>query len=146
VTAGTAVFRLLTCAVLAAATLHAAPTDDEVAARRTALEVAGAFGNDGFKLRDGNWTGVVEIGKPKVIQVNLYAGNQYWFTLGAVPAAKKLRVTIYDEAGKSVEIDPYEEASVAAAGFSPITSGSFYIKVEETEGAAAAFCLVYSYK
>jgi hypothetical protein len=126
--------------------LQAAPTDDEVAARRTALDVAGAFGNDGFKLRDGNWTGIVEIGKPRIIQVNLYAGNQYWFTLGSVPAAKKLVVTVYDEAGKLLESDPYQEASVAAAGFSPATSGSYYVKVEETEGTAAAFCLVYSYK
>lgn len=133
-------------AALATAAAFAAPTDDEVAARRTALEVAGAFGNDGFKLRDGNWTGMVEIGKPKVIQVNLYAGNQYWFTLGSVPAAKKVLVTIFDEAGKPVETDPYSEASVAAAGFSPATSGSYYVKVEETEGTAAAFCLVYSYK
>jgi hypothetical protein len=137
----------LACAALAAAPLHAAPTDDEVAARRKALDVAGAFGNDGFKLRDGSWTGTLEIGKPKVLQVNLYAGNQYWFTLGSVPAAKKVKVTIYDEAGGPVEFDPYdEEASVAAAGFSPATSGSFYIKVEEIEGTAAAFCLVYSYK
>lgn len=136
----------LACAALATAAVCAAPTDNEVAARRTALEIAGAFGNDGFKLRDGNWTGLLEVGKPKVIQVNLYAGNQYWFTLGSVPAAKKVAVTIYDEAGKAVEIDPYEEGSVAAAGFSPATSGSFYIKVEEVEGAPAAFCLVYSYK
>lgn len=134
------------CAALVAAPLHAAPTNDEVAARRLALEVAGAFGNDGFKLRDGNWTGIVEVGKPKIIQVNLYAGNQYWFTLGAIPAAKKVQVTVYDETGKLVESDPYQEVSVAAAGFSPETSGSFYIKVEETEGTPAAFCLVYSYK
>jgi hypothetical protein len=134
------------CAALAVAPLHAAPTDDEVAARRTALDVAGAFGNDGFKLRDGNWTGIVEIGKPKIIQVNLYAGNQYWFTLGSVPAAKKLVVTVYDETGKPMESDPYQEVSVAAVGFSPTASGSYYVKVEETEGTAAAFCLVYSYK
>lgn len=139
-------FLSLAVAALATASVLAAPTDDEVAARRTALEVAGAFGNDGFKLRDGNWTGMIEIGKPKVIQVNLYAGNQYWFTLGSVPAAKKVKVTVYDEGGKPVEIDPYEEASVAAAGFSPETSGSFYVKVEEIEGTPAAFCLVYSYK
>jgi len=135
----------LACAALASAPLRAA-SDDEVAARRTALEVAGAFTNDGFKLRDGNWTGVVEIGKPMVIQVNLYAGNQYWFTLGSVPAAKKLLVTVYDETGQAMEVDPYQEASVAAAGFSPQASGSYYVKVEEIEGTAAAFCLIYSYK
>lgn len=135
----------LACAALIAGPLRAA-NDAEVEARRVALDVAGAFTNDGFKLRDGNWTGAVEVGKPKFIQVNLYAGNQYWFTVGATAPAKKVAVTIYDEAGKPLEIDVYQEASVAAAGFSPQASGAYYVKVEQTEGAAAAFCLVYSYK
>lgn len=132
-------------AALAAVQLHAA-SDDEVAARRTALDVAGAFTEEGFKLRDGNWSGAVAVGKAQIIQVNLYAGNRSWFTLGATPAATKVAVTIYDESGKPVEIDVYHETSVAAAGFSPEASGAYYIKIEETEGAPAAFCLVYSYK
>ena len=32
---------------------NAGETDPEVAARRVALDLAGAFSNDGFKLRDG---------------------------------------------------------------------------------------------
>jgi hypothetical protein len=136
----------LALAALAAAPLHAAPSDDEVAARKLAGEIAGAFTNEGFKLRDGNWTGVIEVGKPKIIQVNLYAGNQYWFTLGSVGAAKKVSVTIYDETGKPVEIDPFQDVSVAAAGFSPQASGAYYVKVQEIEGTKAAFCLIYSYK
>src|SRR5438445_11097980 len=41
--------------LLAAFALRAA-TDDEVAARKTVLDLATAFSNDGFKLRDGNFT------------------------------------------------------------------------------------------
>jgi hypothetical protein len=55
-------------------------------------------------------------------------------------------VTIYDETGKPVESDPYQEVSVAAAGYSPQNSGSYFVKVEEVEGTPAAFCLIYSYK
>ena len=139
-------FLSLAAASLAIAPLHAAPSDDEVVSRRVALDLAGAFANDGFKLRDGNWTGVLEVGKSKIVEVNLYAGNQYWFTLGSVPAAKKLEITVYDESGKPVEVDPYQENSVAAAGFSPQASGVYYVKVSELEGAKAAFCLIYSYK
>jgi len=136
----------LAAASLATAILHAAPSDGEVAARRIALQTAGAFTNEGFKLRDGNWTGIIEVGKPMIIQVNLYAGNQYWFTLGSVDAAKKLEVTLYDEAGKPLEVDPYQEGPVAAAGYEAKTSGVYYVKVSELEGAKAAFCLIYSYK
>jgi len=135
----------LVCALFTAAALHAA-SDGEVAARRTALDIAGAFTNDGFKLRDGSWAGNFAPGKPKLLQVNLYAGNQYWFTLGATPPAKKVLITIFDETGKAVESDPFQDTSVAAAGFSPQNSGTFFIKVEIVDGAAADFCLVYSYK
>ena len=138
-------FTLALAAASAAAPLRAA-SDDEVNARKLALEVAGAFINDGFKLRDGNWGGKFEPGKPALIQVNLYAGNQYWFTVGATEAAKKVAVTVFDENGKPVVTDPYADTSVAAAGFAPKNSGPYYIKVEVVDGKPAAFCLVYLYR
>ena len=52
-------------AILAALALSApalAETDQEVAAREVALELAGAFANDGFKLRDGHWAGTLAPG------------------------------------------------------------------------------------
>jgi hypothetical protein len=137
--------RLLFILALAASPLHAA-TDDEVASRKLALEVAGAFSNDGFKLRDGNWCGKFEPGKPALIQVNLYAGNQYWFTVGSTEAAKKIAVTVFDETGKPVATEPYADTSVAAAGFAPKNSGPYYVRLDLTEGAASAFCLIYSYR
>jgi len=121
-------------------------TDGETEARRVALDLAGAFSNDGFKLRDGVWLGPLEPGKPRMVQVNLYAGNEYWFALGATNKAKKLAVTVYDETGKAVECEPYQEAATAAAGFSPDASGPYYVKIELAEGDAASFCLVYCYK
>jgi hypothetical protein len=123
-----------------------ADTDDEVAARNVATGVAGAFTNGGFKLRDGHWTGRLQAGKSQVIQVNLYAGNQYWFSLGATPSAKRLSIAIYDEAGRPLASEPYAEDGKAAAGFSPAASGSYFVKVSEKEGGPAAFCLIYSYK
>jgi hypothetical protein len=121
-------------------------SDDEVTARKNALDLAGAFSNDGFKIRDGSWIGQIAAGKTSVIQVNLYAGNEYWFSLGATPGAKKVNVSVYDEAGEPVEYEPYSEGPTAAAGFAPEASGPYYIKVEELEGEPASFCLLYSYK
>lgn len=124
----------------------AGPTNDQVLARKTALDLAGAFSNDGFKLRDGHWDGQIAPGKSHVVQVNLYTGNEYWFCLGATEAAKKLAVTVFDEGGKPVEFEPYTDSHTAAAGFSPTVSGAYYIKIEELEGGPASFCLLYSYK
>ena len=123
-----------------------AATDDEVSARKVVQELAGAFANDGFKVRDGNWTGAIQPGDSQLIQVNLYAGNQYWFSAGATDKAKKLLVTVFDETGKQVEVDNYQSGPTAAAGFSPESSGSYYVRVQEVEGGPASFCLIYSYK
>jgi hypothetical protein len=123
-----------------------APSNDEVEARKRALELAGAFTNEGFKIRDGNWCGAIKSGAGKLIQVNLYAGNQYWFSAAATDGAKKLQVTVYDEAGAPQTSEPYQEGGTAAAGFAPTASGAYYVKVEELEGEAASFCLLCSYK
>lgn len=140
---------ILYCAIAFAIALQpcaAAPTDEEVQARKIALDLAGAFSNDGFKLRDGHWCGQLAPGKDQLVQVNLYAGNEYWFSVGATASAKKLVVSVFDELGHSVEVEPYAEGQTAAAGFAPSTSGPYYIKVGSQEGAAATFCLIYSYK
>lgn len=136
---------LLLIALLLAGPLQAA-TDDEVTARKTAFELAGAFSNDGFKLRDGNFSGAIHPKESILVQVNLYAGNQYWFCAGATDKAKKLLVTVYDENGQLVESESYQDGVKAAAGFSPTVSGAYIIKVQEVEGDPASFCLLYSYK
>lgn len=123
-----------------------AASNDEVEAEKIASAVAGAFSNDGFKLRDGRWTGALASGKQQFIQVNLYAGNEYWFSLGATGKAKKVAVTVFDETGTAIECEPYEKDATAAAGFAPGVSGPYYIRVELVEGDAATFCLLYSYK
>lgn len=136
----------LLLAATAASNLRAAETDDQAAARKVALELAGAFANDGFKLRDGHWKGALAVGIPLLVQVNLYAGNQYWFSVGATPQAKKLTVLVFDETGAPVSTEPYAGEASAAAGFAPTASGPYYLKITETEGEPATFCLLYSYK
>ncbi len=133
-------------AILLSGSLRAAETDDQAAARKAAFDVAGAFTNEGFKLRDGHWKGALELGKPQLVQVNLFAGNQYWFVVGATPQAKKVTLTVYDETGAPVATDPYSGDSTAAAGFAPTVSGSYYLKIAELEGDPATFCVLYSYK
>ena len=47
---------------------------------RLRRELAGAWTNDGFKLRDGHIAGSLKVGESKLVRVNLFAGNHYWFT------------------------------------------------------------------
>ena len=132
--------------VSAIAPLRSAETDSQVNARRVALDLAGAFSNDGFKIRDGYWSGPVKQGEQALVAVNLYAGNQYWFSVGADEQVKKVAVQVFDEHGKQMETESFEDDDKAAAGFSPNVSGQYLVAISANEGEAGALCLVYSYK
>jgi hypothetical protein len=136
----------LALALTGGAVSAAAESDQEVEAHKAVLDLAGAFSNDGFKMRDGHWSGSIKPNEHALIAVNLYAGNQYWFSVGATNPAKKIEVVVYDETGKLVTTESYNEGERAAAGFSPTNSGQYYVSIGLLEGGESSFCLVYSYK
>jgi len=123
-----------------------ADTDAEVRARKDALELAGAFTNDGFNIRDGHWCGVLKPHDHTLIALNLYSGNQYWFSVGTVEPIKKVAITVFDETGKQVTTEPYSNEEKAAAGFAPRNSGQYFVAIDLVEGQEGSCCLVYSYK
>jgi hypothetical protein len=123
-----------------------AETDQEVAARSVAFDIAGAFSNDGFKLRDGHWVGTFAPNESKIFAVNLYAGDQYWFSVGAPAPAKHLTIEAFDETGAPVTTEKYSADGKAAAGLSVANSGQYFIRVRLEESAPAAVCFIYSYK
>jgi hypothetical protein len=135
---------LATCLALSCRCL--ADTDDQVSTRSDVIDFAGAFQNDGFKIRDGNFFGKVSKDHPQVVAVNLYSGNAYWFTVSTGQKVEKLKVSLFDDTGKPVSYLPYESDTRAAAGFSPNASGLYYVKVALEEGQPVSFCLIYSYK
>lgn len=123
-----------------------AQTDEEVEAHKLVLDLTGAFSNDGFKLRDGHWTGTIKPQERTLVAVNLYAGNQYWFSAAANTKAKKISVDVYDEGGKPMTVETYNSGDKASAGFSPTNSGQYFVALGLLEGEPTTFCLVYSYK
>ena len=142
-------FWLLTGAVQAQETPAKAPTETpetDISARSRALDLAGAFSNDGYKIRDGFWKGALEPDRPKFLEVNLFSGNEYWFSGAAVPPARQIGIQIYDAKGQPVKIQTYEDGPVAAAGFVPEESGQYFVGIRLLSGEKSEFCLLYSYK
>lgn len=123
-----------------------AQSDEETASRKAALDLAGAFSNDGFKIRDGNYTATLTKGAPQIVEVNLYAGNAYWFIAASGNDTTKLAISVYDETGKALKVQRYGDGPRAAANLCPQVSGPYYLYVAEAAGAPATFCLTYSYK
>lgn len=130
----------------ASAQTESAVPDPVFTARTRALDLAGAFANDGYKLRDGYWA--VAAGEPvPLLKVFLFAGNFYWFTAATSEAADApgaLRVQLFNAAGELVEAQSYEDQGLFALGVSPGETGAYYLRV--LPPAAKAFALVYSYK
>jgi hypothetical protein len=118
----------------------------DVSARSKALELAGAFSNDGYKIRDGYWPGEIEPNRPQFLEVNLFTGNEYWFSAAVTPPGRKITVSVFDENGNPLEYQTHEDGQVAAAGFVPEVSGRYFIKISLLEGDKSQFCLLYSYK
>ncbi|MEO6848234.1 MAG: hypothetical protein ABI443_11280 [Chthoniobacterales bacterium] len=156
--AGSALQSQSTKPVAPAPTATVAPTASPDAAaesnidpRSKALELAGAFTNDGFKIRDGYFTGTIDAKKPQIFALNLSAGNQYWFCVGAVPADQKLTVSVYDENGKKVDSEKYQDLSMAAAGIVAENSGRYFVYVAledapKAEAQKAEYSFLYTYK
>ncbi len=140
----------LSCAAVltlaAARTFAGTDTDAETTARISALDVAGAFSNDGFKIRDGHWAGTL---KPKekaiFMTVNLYAGNQYFFAMGTQTDAR-VALAVYDESGKKVSTETWMDGNKFATSVAPSASGPYYVSLRLPEGDPATFCLLYCYK
>ena len=122
--------------------------------RRLALETAGAFENDGFRVRDGEWSGTLSKGMPLFLQVTLFAGENYWFVAASKATGALLRVTVYDASGKPVKSELWHNAANAegtrsATGVAPTQSGKYFIGVEgkgSPSGQPLDFSLVYCYK
>ncbi len=123
-----------------------AATPDDVGTRSKVLELAGAFSNDGYRIRDGFWTGDIEKGRPRFLEVNLFAGNEYWFCAAAAQSARKIAVSLFSADGKPADFQTYHDGPVAAAGAEPEISGKYFVKLELLEGDKSPFCLLYTYK
>lgn len=116
-----------------------------VSLRARLLDFCGALGNEGFKLRDGVWSGRLEAGAPQRLAVNLFAGNQYWFCAAVPGEARGLKIGIYDAEGNPLETSSHDAPGVTAAGVTAAATGEHFVVVESPAGASD-FCLVYLFK
>jgi len=114
--------------------------------RSRALELARGFTNEGYKVRDGYWSGVLEKDAPVLIEVHLFFGNDYWFSAATIDPSARLRVSIFDSNGQPVVSASFQDESRAAGSISALHTGRYFIQLALSEGDTADTCMVYSYK
>jgi hypothetical protein len=141
------VLGLLFTAVAAAQEPSSSPPPDPVAPLRARLlDLSGALANEGFRVRDGFWSGRVEPGVPRRLAVNLFAGNHYWFCAAVGTPDARPVVTLYDPRGEPVAAVNDNTPGSAAAGVTAGVTGRYVVEIKVPRGPAADFCLLYLFK
>lgn len=122
-----------------------ATPDDAVVGHKAGLELASCLAEQGFKVRDGHYTGMLAKKEPLLIEVNLYSGADYRFVCAATDKAT-LSISVFDEKGDPVQILRPMVGSTAAIDFAPKNSGPYYLRILDLQGDPTTFCLTYCYK
>jgi len=113
----------------------------EPTAHSLALETAGAFTADNFRIRESEWRFTLEKGIPVFLKMTLFAGNHYRFVTASPTAGAKICITFYDGKGHPIKAEPLQDTGVhagteVAAGIAPELSGQYFVGVELLENSS----------
>ncbi len=114
--------------------------------RARALEFAGALANDGFNVRDGFWSARPSSARSRLLAVNLFAGNRYWFCVAGGPGGGAPKLAIYDSQGNPLEVQSRSEQGLAAVGTTAPVTGEYFVEVASPGGPLGEFCLLYLFR
>lgn len=94
-----------------------------------ALEAATPYVEEGFEVREDNWSGEVTPGKPLLVRHQLFRGNEYWFWAGTSWPGATIKVDIFDSKGNSVGLESFAKGSFAGVRALPKKTGTYFIRV-----------------
>jgi hypothetical protein len=94
-----------------------------------ALEAATPYVEQGFEVREDNWSGEVEPGKPLLVRHQLFRGNEYWFWAGTSWPGAAVKVDIFDSDGNSVGLESFSKNSFAGVRALPEKTATYFIRV-----------------
>ena len=119
-----------------------------------AFEAATPYVEEGYEVRQDNWTGDVKAGEPKLIKHQLFRGNQYWFWGGTSTAGYEVAIEIYDSDGLAVSLEHFSKDGKSGSRVNPAKTGTYSVMLKaEKPGADSAtddtmvdWALVYGYR
>ena len=97
-----------------------------------ALEAATPYVEQGFEVREDNWSGEVVSGKPLLVRHQLFRGNEYWFWAGTSWPGSTVEVSIFDKKGMSVGLEDFSKKGMAGVRVLPRKTGTYFIRVVVT--------------
>jgi hypothetical protein len=98
-----------------------------------AFEAFERYAKQGYAVReDDEWGGDLGVKEPKAIRHTLFKGNDYWFCMGTDVDNAQVAIHVYDNKGRSAEVDARQNGPFAAARVLNPTAVTYYIVVEVT--------------
>lgn len=94
-----------------------------------ALEAATPYVEQGFEVREDNWFGEVESGKPLLIKHQLFRGNEYWFWAGTSWPGATVRVDAFNRKGESVSLESFSKGGAAGVRVLPKRTQAYFLRV-----------------
>jgi hypothetical protein len=107
-------------------------------------------GGNPFILRESTWSGEVEPGKARLIQVQLFKRNDYHFWVAVPDRKAAVNLNLYNGKGELLEAKTlrYETPNLASLIATPSETGIYYLRlslqstVEETQ----PWTVIYAYR
>ncbi len=103
-----------------------------------AFEAATPYVEQGFEVREDNWAGEVEPGKPLLVRHQLFRGNEYWFWAGTSWPGATIKVDIFDSKGNSIGLESFSKGSFAGVRALPQKTATYFIRVVARHDAKKA--------
>lgn len=126
------------------------PVIDEVKliAQRAAMSYL--TGKNPFILRESSWGGVIDPGKARLIQLQLFKRNEYQFWMAVPDRGAGVNVNVYDGNGEIVESEDirYDTGNVASVIVRPHESGVYYLRIslQTTIETPQEWSVIYAYR
>ena len=130
--------------------VEAPPEIDELKliAQQAALPYLG--GENPFILREANWSGEVEPGKSRLVQVQLFKRNDYHFWIAVPDRNAVVSLNLYNGKGELLETKDfrYDSTNLASLVASPAETGVYYLRLSlhTTVDVPQPWTVIYAYR
>lgn len=107
-------------------------------------------GEDKFILRESWWSGNLQPGKAKLIQLQLFRRNAYQFWMAVPNRRGEPLLNIYDSDGNLMSAEPvvFQEGNIVSTVVRPETTGVYYLRVSLKTSIESPqdWAVIYAYR
>lgn len=129
---------------------EAKPALDEVKLIAQQAALPYLTGEAPFILRESAWSGKIEAGEAKLIQVHLFKRNHYHFWMAVPDRRAVVGIDLYNGRGEKVDAERghYPAGNVASLSAAAVETGIYYLRIYLHPGVdeTQRWSVIYAYR